>query len=130
MNQFVLILLVGMAGAIGALTRLGTCVAMNRIFGESFPLGTLTVNVLGCFCLGALVHWNDQLIPQQWKLILGVGFLGALTTFSTFGLETVTRYNGGETWTAFANIASNLVFGLAAVVLGMWVADTFSVTPE
>lgn len=126
MNQLVVLMLIGVAGAMGALARYGTLIGMNKVFGEGFPLGTLTVNVVGCFLLGMLASFTDQHISQHWKLIAGVGFLGALTTFSTFGLETVTRFNAGQTLIAFSNIGLNVVLGMAAVILGMFVVESFS----
>ena len=124
MNQLVVFVLIGAAGALGAWARYGTAIGMNKVFGEGFPLGTLTVNVIGCFLLGLLASVSDQHISQHWKLIVGVGFLGALTTFSTFGLETVTRFNAGQTLIAFSNIGLNIVLGMAAVILGMFVAES------
>ena len=124
MNQFVAILLVGVFGALGALTRYATAMTLNKWLGEDFPWATLSVNVLGCFMLGFLAHLSDQYLSHQWKLILGVGFLGALTTFSTFGWQTVTHWQAGQAGIALLNIGGNILLGLTAVVLGMWLADS------
>ena len=128
MNQFGVVLLIGAAGALGAWTRYGTTLAMNRIFGEGFLLGTLTVNVVGCFCIGVLVQLGEQHLSQHWKVVIGAGFLGALTTFSTLGLETVLKFHEGETILAVANIGLNLLLGISAVILGMYLADTWTAT--
>lgn len=126
MNPTLVLLLVGLFGALGAWARFATAVGMNHWLGEGFPWGTLAVNVLGCFCLGCLAHFGEQYLSREWKLILGVGFLGALTTFSTFGLETVTRWNAGQAWIALTNVFCNLFFGLLAVWLGIWLAEFFT----
>ena len=91
---------------------------MKRVGGETFPAGTLVVNVLGCLLLGYLIHISSQ----QWKLILGVGFLGALTTFSTFGVETISKLKAGHVSLAALNVFLNLTIGFAAVWLGMTLA--------
>ena len=117
---------IGVAGALGAIARYGTSVLFKQMFGDSFPVATLFVNVLGCFLLGLLAHLGSQHLSEHWRLILGVGFLGALTTFSTFGVETIGRFNDGEMIKAFLNIVLNVILGLTAVLIGILVAKTVS----
>ncbi len=78
------------AGAAGTLARYGLAGLMQRLLGESFPWGTLTVNALGCFLFG--VVWmlaEDRLvISGQTRFVILTGFMGAFTTFSTFAFET------------------------------------------
>lgn len=110
----------------GALARYGTSVGCKQLFGDSFPFATLLVNVIGCFLLGMVAHLGAQQISEQWRLVVSVGFLGALTTFSTFGVETVGKLNEGEMIKAFLNIALNVILGLTAVFAGMLLAKSFS----
>lgn len=122
MNQLIMLLLIGAAGAIGAWTRFGTSLVLRHLFGDFFPLGTMVVNISGCFLLGLLLHLHEQFLSAEWKMVIGIGFLGALTTFSTFGAETIAYYEDGHHLTAFFNIVFNLVFGLTAVLMGIWLA--------
>lgn len=92
-------------------------------FSDRFPWGTFTVNVLGCFLLGYLLHAAaiSTNISAATKLALGTGFLGAFTTFSTFGVETVQLWQRSP-MTAIGNVAANIVVGLAAVATGIYLA--------
>lgn len=121
------LLLIGIAGAIGALSRYGISLGMRTMFGDHFPLGTLIVNVFGCFLLGLLTGFLDEKFMDEKtgkdvREIIGVGFLGALTTFSTFGVETVNKAQQGQMLVAATNIGLNLVLGLAFAAAGIWLA--------
>jgi CrcB protein len=109
-----------LAGAAGTLGRWALSGWAYRLLGERFAYGTLAVNVLGCLLLGLLMHLSlvSDLVPEGWRVALGVGFLGAFTTFSTFGYETLSYAEQGAWSLAFANVAANLVLGLAAIWLG------------
>jgi CrcB protein len=90
---------------------------------ESFPWGTLVVNVSGSFLIGMLAELFDAaLFPAEWRSFLAIGFLGAYTTFSTYTLETVNMLRDGELKLATANILAGNVAGIAAVVLGIYVS--------
>jgi CrcB protein len=125
MQQLVTVCLIGIAGALGAVARYGTTAAMKYFLGDGFPAGTLVVNVLGCFFLGFLAQLGEQQLSGQVKLMLSAGFLGALTTFSTFGVETVNKFYEGQLFIAFLNIGLNLFLGLAAVYGGMAMFRSF-----
>lgn len=94
---------------------------MYRALGTAFPVGTLVVNVLGCFLLGLLMHVGTatDLIPRPARVGLGVGLLGGLTTFSTFGWETVKLAEEAQWALAAANITANVLLGLGAAWLGI-----------
>ncbi len=113
------LLLVLLGGALGAPTRYLTDVAVQRLHRSSFPWGTWTVNVAGSFVLGLVAAgaatWTETLV--------GTGFCGALTTFSTFGYETVRLAEEGETATATAYVVGSLVVGLLAAALGWWLGS-------
>jgi len=116
--------LVALGGAIGAVSRYAISGLTYRIAGGSFPFGTLAVNVVGCLLIGFLLETAAQTtwVSDAWRLSLGIGFLGALTTFSTFGYETLALVREGEPSLALVNIASNVAVGLFAVWLGIVIA--------
>ncbi|QDU92992.1 fluoride efflux transporter CrcB [Lignipirellula cremea] len=122
MASWMTLLWIGLAGSIGAISRYLLSGAAYRLLGEHFPYGTLLVNVLGCFCLGMLAGWAGELFHPAAKPTLSVGFLGALTTFSTFGYETINYLEKGAWLFALANIGANLALGFFAVWLGLLVA--------
>lgn len=110
---------VACGGALGAVCRYSVSLAL---LGSRFALATLIVNVAGCFMLGFLVQ--DGLAGSGRLELLGhpgvkIGFLGALTTFSTFGFETIAYLEQGETRLAAANVIANVVLGIGAAGLGM-----------
>ncbi|MFC6787466.1 fluoride efflux transporter CrcB [Halobaculum halobium] len=109
--------LVAVGGAAGAVARHLIGSAVNR---EEFPLGTLTVNVLGSFLLGLLVFWP---VGGDALLLAGTGACGAFTTFSSFSVATVRLWDRGERGRAVAFVAGNTLLaggavGLAAVLAG------------
>lgn len=112
-------LYVAVGGAIGACLRYFLTQQSAKVFADNFPYGILLVNVLGSFCLGILYAWLEQHpdISDNIRLVLGVGLLGALTTFSTFSLDTVTLFMEGEVLRAIANILSNVILCLLGVYL-------------
>jgi len=112
-------LLVLAGGAVGASARYLTDVTVQRAHGTEFPWGTWTVNVIGSFILGVVaVHGPGWVVT-----LVGTGFCGGLTTFSTFGYETVRLSEEGRPRLAAANIAASVATGLAAAALGWWVGS-------
>ena len=119
--MIVKLLLIAAGGAAGAIARYTIGLGLHHVFGNAFPYGTLTVNVLGCFLLGAMYGAGTHAFSEEVRMGATIGFLGALTTFSTFGLETV-MYSKEAGWlVGFANVAANLLLGLLAVKLGHYV---------
>ena len=117
------VLLLALGGTLGTLGRYGVSLLAVRVVGGTFPLGTLTVNLAGCFLIGlafALAEDRAVLGPGG-RIFFMTGFLGALTTFSTFALETVTAGQAGSLGLPAANLALNNVGGLLMVLLGIWV---------
>ena len=101
---------VASGGAIGATLRLLINTTVNKHFVHSLPLGTLTVNLLGSFIIGMLFayfHLNTSLSPHL-KTFMVTGILGALTTYSTFALESFFLLESGDYIHAFLNITLNL----------------------
>ncbi len=120
---------VAVFGALGALARYGVSLWALRFLGSAFPFGTLIVNVLGSFCLGFLAEaaLGDPGLTARTRTILGTGFLGAFTTFSTFGVETLRAIEAGSWGVAAGNVAFNVVGGLVAVALGFALARQLGV---
>lgn len=118
------ILMVALGGAAGAVTRYGLSRIVELWVGTTFPFGTLVVNVLGCLAIGLVMGWVSTRteLSDAVRLLLVVGFLGSLTTFSTFGGDTITLVRDGMVPQAIGNIALNLVVGFGAVLAGFWIA--------
>lgn len=118
---------VALGGALGAVSRYvvsGWVHALAR--DPAFPLGTVVVNATGSFLIGLLMASGDSdrwLMPPLLRLLLGAGFLGALTTFSTFSFETVDALKGGDLRVALANVTSSLVLALLACWLGLYLGE-------
>lgn len=114
-------LFVAAGGAIGACLRFGMGELMALLLGRHFPYGTLAVNVIGSFIMGlayALIS-HGHMPDHPMKPLLMVGILGALTTFSSFALDTVLLAQQGAYLKALLNLGLNLFLCLAMVVLGM-----------
>lgn len=118
-------LLVGVGGFLGANARFVLARWVGALVDTRFPLGTLVVNVSGCFALGVLATFVlTRLVAHsdEVRLAVGVGFLGAFTTFSTFGYETHALVEDGSWVAALLNVAASVVIGLLAVRAGIVVA--------
>ena len=109
---------VGVGGFLGATTRFYVNVMVAKTFPYDIPLATLGVNVVGSFIIGILVAIFLYFTPIEWlKLFLITGFLGALTTYSTFAIETFFLLQSSF-WMGILNIALNLIGSIIAVALG------------
>lgn len=117
------LLAVALGGALGAVSRyLISGWVMRFSHGSPFPFGTLTVNVTGSFLLGLLMSLGSEgsmLVPPTARVMIGVGVLGAFTTFSTFSYETIEALRVGDLRIAMGNVALNVVLTLVACWLGL-----------
>jgi CrcB protein len=111
---------VALGAAVGAPGRYLTDRWVQSWHDSVFPWGTLAVNVVASFLLGAVTGVSSALSPTV-ALVLGTGFCGALSTYSTFGYETLRLLETGARFYAVANVAVALVAGLGAAALG-WTA--------
>jgi CrcB protein len=112
-------LAVAIGGAMGATLRYATSIVALRLFGSGFPFGTLLVNCAGSFLMGLLYAYGAQFsLSPTVKALVGVGFLGALTTFSTFSNETLLLMQSGEWVKAALNMLLNVGLCLFMVYLG------------
>lgn len=122
------VLIIGAGGAIGAVLRY-LVVLSTQIFKDKIPLplGTLLVNVLGCLLIGflATLAESGNLLSNESRNFLIVGILGAFTTFSTFGYESVSLLKSNGQFHFFANLGLQLILGLSAVWAGMTLARLF-----
>ncbi len=114
-----LILAIGLGGFLGAVGRHLLGGWLQGLSHGRFPWGTLAVNVLGCFLIGLLATQITR-FPEAWRLFVVTGLLGGFTTFSTFGIDSVHLAKGDFPVLGLANIAANLILGLSAVALGMF----------
>ena len=115
------LLLIGLGGFMGALLRYSVSgLIQNLSKSLSFPYGTLFVNLLGCLLIGALSQVAEirGVISPEARSFIFIGLLGAFTTFSTFGNDTVSLFRDGKDLLSFVNIGLHLVLGLSAVWLG------------
>ncbi len=120
------VLVVGLGGCIGAVSRYLVALWIGQRWGKSFPLGTFAVNVSGSFLIGLLMFlFTERILSHpHWRLLLVVGFLGAYTTFSTFEYETGTLLKDGEWMIAGLNVTGSVLAGFAALKLGEVLAKT------
>jgi fluoride exporter len=118
-------LIVMLGGSLGAASRYGISLMAAKAWGTHFPWGTLMVNLLGCFLIGLIFALADRirLLTPDMRLLLITGFLGALTTFSSFALETVNAGRVGMTLLPLTNILVNNIGGLALTFFGMWLGS-------
>lgn len=123
------LLAIAAGGAIGALARHFLSGRIYMAFGTSFPWGILTANVVGSFIMGLVVemaalHWSPS---QPLRAFITVGFLGALTTFSTFALDTVVLADRGQLMLAAVYVVVSVGLSVAALVGGMTLVRSFGV---
>lgn len=111
---------IALGGATGACLRYFLSQLMLQWFGKGFPFGTLLVNVVGSFFLGFLYSLleHGQLEAALWRTTIGIGFLGALTTFSTFSVDTLMLFQQGLWLKAALNVTLNILCCLFAAWLG------------
>jgi CrcB protein len=114
-------LLVFVGGGVGATTRYWLQGVVYRFTGAGFPYGTLAVNVLGCFAIGALMAVFEErfVVAPALRVFLSVGVLGGFTTFSSFSYETMTLLRDGSYLLGAANVVASVLTCLAATWLGL-----------
>ena len=114
--------LVFVGGGLGAAARHLVNLGAARLFGLSFPWGTLGVNVFGSLAMGLLAAWLAARYEgggQGLRLFLATGILGGFTTFSAFSLDAVALWERGAYGAAAAYVAASVFFSIAALVVGL-----------
>lgn len=114
------LILLGLAGALGTLGRYGLTGVVHRLARETFPLGTLCVNLLGSLLIGLVMQLvrEQQALGPEARTVIVVGLLGGFTTFSAFSYETLELLQGGSPLLAGANVTAHVVLGMGAVWIG------------
>jgi CrcB protein len=112
--------MVAFGGAVGASARYLTGIGIVRLLGHTgFPLGIVTVNILGSFLMGVFITFAAQRGLTHLSPLVVTGFLGGFTTFSSFSLETVTLWERGEVGLAAIYVALSVVLSILALAAGM-----------
>ncbi|MGB5261240.1 MAG: fluoride efflux transporter CrcB [Gammaproteobacteria bacterium] len=118
------LLAIAAGGAIGALLRYWTSVAVHARLGTGFPYGTLAVNVIGSLLMGFLYIWliDRMAVGPAMRAFLFIGVLGAFTTFSTFSMETVNLLESGQAGRAMLNVVISVLVCISAAAVGVLAA--------
>ena len=113
---------IALGSAIGGAARYWSYGLMARLLGETFPWGTLAVNIAGCSFIGLFATLTGPegrwLAPSSLRMFVMTGICGGYTTFSTFGLETLNLVRDGQWFKAMANVVASLLFCLVGVWFG------------
>jgi len=114
-------LAIACGGAFGAMSRFWLHSAVQKFNGSGFPLGTFVVNFLGSFLIGIffVILAEKAALSEHWRGVIVVGFLGAMTTFSTFSLDALLLFEQGHYNTALLYIVSSVALCLFAAFAGM-----------
>lgn len=108
-------------GMAGTFARYAFGGFVQRLFGASFPYGTLIVNLTGCFAVGffSVISEEKFLLGPNDRIFLMIGFCGAYTTFSTFILETSNLLKSGENLSALCNVMASVLLGFVVLKVGI-----------
>jgi fluoride exporter len=128
MNALARIFSIGFAGFVGTLLRYWLSGFIARRYGETFPYGTLIVNLVGCFVIGFLFYlfYDRALAGPTLRIAIFIGLLGGFTTFSSYGLQTFTLLRDGEVFLALVNVAASNLLGLVLVWVGYSLAKVIA----
>ncbi|MCX8491299.1 MAG: fluoride efflux transporter CrcB [Cyclobacteriaceae bacterium] len=122
------LILIFLGGGIGSVTRFSLSKWISSFHSHHFPYGTLFVNVLACFALGALVGVADhkEIISPNARLFWTVGFCGGFSTFSTFSSETLTLIQTGFQFSSLVYVMASLLLCLAVTYWGLYVGENIN----
>jgi CrcB protein len=115
------ILLVALGGAAGSIVRYVSQLYMHQAFPHSFPFGTFTVNIVGCFLIGIIsgLMLRTHTVSPDWGLLLTTGFCGGFTTFSAFALDNITLLRNGQLIYFILYTAGSVALGILATWFGL-----------
>ncbi len=113
--------IIGLGGALGSICRYLVQLTIVRYVAVTFPLGTLIVNITGCFLIGLLYGLGARhaWMTVEWKIFLITGICGGYTTFSSYSLESITLFKQGNYAYFILYVASSVILGLLATLGGM-----------
>lgn len=117
--------IVFLGGGAGAVSRFFLSKSLNPASLVSLPIGTIVANLVGCFLMGLSAFYFSNNTQANLKLLIMTGFLGALTTFSSFSYESVLLYRDSGLRLAGINFIINNLGGIASFVLGLWLGQKF-----
>ena len=122
------VIIVGFGGFFGSIFRYLIYLLSNNLIGYSFPLGTILVNIIGCFLIGLTYQiFSDMIsLSDNLKLFMTIGFLGGFTTFSAFSLDVFLLYQSNSKLVAIIYIFITLVLSLLAMLGGMWIFKAYN----
>jgi len=121
-----ILLVIGAGSFVGGIGRYLASQLIQERFYSSFPYGTMSVNIIGCFLIGLLFGFAEKAsVPQEWRLFLVTGMLGGFTTFSAFSQETFSLLRDGQLAQAFAYAAISVIIGLVATFVGFSLIKLF-----
>ena len=121
-----LILMIGIGGFIGTIFRYIISIGIQNKFLSSYPFGTFTVNIIGCFLIGIIYALSDRgNISVEWRLFIATGILGGFTTFSSFSNETVSMLRDAQYGFALLYVLSSVTIGILATFAGIFLIKAF-----
>lgn len=121
------LLIVGSGGFLGSISRYLVSLLVQKHIDSSFPLGTMLVNIIGCFFIGIIYALSEQseVLSPEWRTFLAVGFCGGFTTFSSFAYENFAMLSLQDFLFSSLYIGLSLILGLIAVYLGVILIRAF-----
>jgi len=122
------VIYVGFGGFIGSILRYSIYILANNIFGYSYPIATLIVNVMGCFLIGLVYQaLNIYLVTSEnFQLFITIGLLGGFTTFSAFSIDAFLLYQNSGKIMAISYVVLSIVSSLLAMLTGVWLIKSFA----
>ncbi len=121
-----LILIIGIGGFIGAVSRYLLSLFIQQKLLSTFPFGTFSVNIIGCFLIGVVYALSERgNVGVEWRLFLATGILGGFTTFSSFSNETVSMLRDAQYGYAFLYVSGSVLLGILATFCGIFLLKLF-----
>ena len=121
------LLLIGLGGFLGSISRFLIALGMNRVFQSVLPIGTLFVNILGCLLIGIIYSLAEQknMLSPELRVFLSVGFCGGFTTYSSFAFEKFNLIKTGDFLLLAVYLGASVFLGLIAVYAGSQIHKLF-----
>ena len=121
------LLLIGLGGFLGSISRFLIALGVSRYFQTVLPIGTLAVNIIGCLLIGMIYSLAEQknLLSPELRIFLGVGFCGGFTTYSSFAFEKFSLIKTGDFLVLSIYMGASIFLGLIAVYLGSQIHKLF-----